>query len=108
MNGGLITKNTSTPRIEPVIAEFLGPNLLTLDGNSTLTSREESLVRRVMGKYPWIEEQFREVTSLTLRLGDDPIRAALVDILDERLIASQLHSCKEGRDWRRLMASPPI
>ena len=52
-----------------------------------------------MKKHPWTEEQLKGLNSLTLRLGNDPIRVAIVDILDARLSYDQLHSCKEGRDW---------
>ena len=65
-----------------------------------LTNREEGLVNRIMKKHPWTEEQLKDLNSLTLRLGDDPIRMAIVDILDARLRYDQLHSCKVGRDWR--------
>ena len=72
----------------------IGPVLDTLNGSANLTPREESLVKRIIGKFPWSEEQLKDVTSLTLRLGDDPIRMALVDVLDGRLLGNQLHSCK--------------
>ena len=100
LNGGLITEKILAPLMVHDNSDPIGPALDSLGGSATLTPREESLVKRIIGKFPWTEEQLKDVTSLTLRLGDDPIRMALVDVLDGRLLGNQLHSCKEGRDWR--------
>ena len=101
-NGGLITEKILLPVKEQEISVPVGPALDSFSESATLTLKEESLVRRIIGKFPWTEDQLKDVSSLTLRLGDDPIRMALVDILDGRLSGNQLHSCKEGRDWRQV------
>ena len=100
LNGGLIMKKAKCALAVPMILEPLGPRMEVSDESVVLTTREEGLINRIVGKYPWMEEQLKGINSMMLRLGDDPIKMAIVDVLDARLIYSQLHSCKEGRDWR--------
>ena len=100
LNGGLIMKKAKCALAVPMILEPLGPRMEVSDESTVLTTREEGLINRIVGKYPWTEEQLKGINSMTLRLGDDPIRMAIVDVLDARLNYAQLHSCKEGRDWR--------
>ena len=102
LNGGLIMKRAKCPLGVPMILEPLGPRMEVSDESVVLTTREEGLINRIVGKYPWMEEQLKGINSMTLRLGDDPIRMAIVDVLDARLSYSQLHSCKEGRDYLKI------
>ena len=97
-NGGLITRKEvlDTNNTQSMLYE-LGPPVVTL---RFLTAREDSLIKKIITRFPWTAERLENLNSLTLRLGDDPIRAAMVDLLDKRLKGEQLHSCMDGRDWR--------
>ena len=64
-NGGLITELELAPLMVHDTSDPIGPVLDLLSGSANLTPREESLVKRIIGKFPWTEEQLKDVTSLT-------------------------------------------
>ena len=57
LNGGLIAKKAKRALAVPMILEPLGPRTEVSDESGVLTTKEEGLINRIVGKYPWMEEQ---------------------------------------------------
>ena len=108
LNGDYIRKKTGGTRADVTMVQqitmgagdpdTLGPSIY-INHSDPLTIREQRLISEITGKFDWATDNIGHLDATTLRLGDDPMRLAITDILDGNLCPEQLHSCGIGRDW---------
>ncbi len=92
------------------MAEYTGgvsPNQCTGDNQRRVVSgtddasmgRKRLLLDDVEGRFPWLEATLRALAGTGLEDNDDPLSCALVDILEDRLCPTDLHSGKPNDEW---------